>query len=81
MIDRLAKTVQGLLPRELGEDIRRNVDAAVRSSFEKMGLVTREELEVQEVLLTRTREQLLQLEQQVKLLEQQLLDKTDVGVE
>ncbi len=75
MIDRLAKTVQGLLPKQLSDDIRRNVDAAVRSSFEKMGLVTSEELEVQEVLLARTREQLMQLEEQVKALELQLREK------
>jgi len=77
MIDRLAKTVQGLLPKQLSDDIRRNVDAAVRSSFEKMGLVTSEELEVQEVLLARTREQLMQLEEQVKALELQLREKND----
>ncbi len=75
MIDRLAKTVQGLLPQQLSDDIRRNVDAAVRASFEKMGLVTREELEVQEVLLIRTREQLQELEKQVKALEQALQEK------
>ena len=75
MIDRLAKTVQGLLQKQLSDDIRRNVDAAVRSSFEKMGLVTSEELEVQEVLLARTREQLMQLEEQVKALELQLREK------
>ena len=46
--DRIAAAIATALPVELTEDVRKNVRAALRSALEKMDLVTREEMEVQE---------------------------------
>jgi len=48
---------------------------AVRGAFERLDLVTREEFEVQEAVLRRTREKIEQLEAQVRALEAELLKK------
>ncbi len=68
--------INKVLPGEMADDIRKNIDAVVRSNFEKMKLVTRDQLEVQEKVLQRTREKLHMLEKQVAELKQQL-DKSD----
>ena len=78
----LANAVNAMLPERMSEDVRRNVRAAVRSAFENMDLVTRDELEVQQQVLLRTREKVASLEKRVAELER-LLDKgasdTDSG--
>ncbi len=65
----LASAVSAALPERLGEDVRRNVRAAVRAGFENMELVSREELEVQRQVLARTRERIEALEARVAELE------------
>ncbi len=72
MKDRLRTAIQSILPPELGEDIRSNIDAVIRSNFEKMNLVTREQFEIQEKILKRTRERLSELEIRVKELEEKM---------
>ena len=69
MKDKFRAALQSVLPPELGEDIRNNIDAVIKSNFEKMNLVTREQFEIQEKVLRRTRERLLELEIRVKQLE------------
>ena len=56
-------------------DVKLNLRAELRAAFDRVDLVTREELEVQEVVLRRTRERLEQLERQVAEMEQKLLKK------
>ena len=68
----LAGAVSAALPERLGEDVRKNVRAVVRSTFEDMELVTREELEVQQQVLRRTREKLERLEKRVEALEAEM---------
>lgn len=68
----IAGAVGSILPEKMGEDMRTNVKAMVRSTFENMELVSREELEVQEQVLRRTREKLELLEQRVAELEARL---------
>ncbi len=70
VFEQLAKAVNAVLPGELASDVRKNVQAVIKSTCERMELVTREELEVQEAVLARTRAKLEQLELQVKQLEQ-----------
>ena len=60
---------------ELTEDVRKNVRAALRSALEKMDLVTREEMEVQEKVLLRTREKLESLLIRLDQLERKLHDE------
>jgi BMFP domain-containing protein YqiC len=46
------------------------MNAALQSALERLDLVTREELEVQEAVLARTRQKLEELEKKVAALEQ-----------
>ena len=73
-IEQLTENIGNLLPGAMADDLRRNIDAMVRSTLDKMNLVTREELEIQEQVLQRTREKLEQLQTQVADLENRLKD-------
>ena len=71
-IDQLARRLADSVPqgvRSLGEDLERNFRAVLRSGLGKLDLVTREEFEVQEAVLARTREKLVALEQRLGALE------------
>ncbi len=72
MKDKFKTAIQSILPPELGEDVRHNVEAVIKSNFEKMNLVTREQFEIQEKILKRTRERLSELELRVKELEEKM---------
>ena len=75
LFDQISEAVSAALPSGLTEDVRRNLKATLRSTLNKMDLVTREELEIQEMVLQRTRAKLESLEEQLKELEQRLSDK------
>lgn len=65
---KLAEAVpQGL--RSVGEDLEQNFRSVLRGGLSKLDLVTREEFEVQEAVLARTREKLEALEQRLAELE------------
>ncbi len=72
MIDKLSEAIAALLPAELGKELRGNIDAVVRANFEKMNLLTREQFEIQEKVLHRTRARVVELEKQVAELERRL---------
>lgn len=70
--DDLAKKITGLLPGsvlQLQQDLESNIKAVLQSSLSKMNLVTREEFDVQQALLQRTREKLDKLEKLLQELE------------
>ena len=69
-LNKIAAAIAEALPGDLSGDVRRNINAAVQSVLEKMDLVTREEIEVQEKILLRTREKLEALEVRITELEQ-----------
>ena len=69
-LNKIASAIAEALPRDLSGDVRRNIHAAVQSVLEKMDLVTREEIEVQEKVLLRTRQKLEALEIRIAELEQ-----------
>ena len=75
LLDRVAEAVSAVLPAELSQDIRQNIKASVRGACESLDLVTREELEVQEAVMQRTREKVDKLEVQVHQLEELLRKK------
>jgi BMFP domain-containing protein YqiC len=52
----------------LKNDIEQNFQSAINSKIKKLDLVTREEFEIQEKVLQRTREKLEQLEEQMDVL-------------
>jgi len=75
LFDQISSAVQSALPAGLAADAEKNLRAALQAVFERLDLVSREELEVQEAVLARTRERLERLEQLVAELEQRLLKK------
>lgn len=67
----LADRVPGLT-ESMREDMTRNFKALLQSTLRRLDLVTREEFEIQQALLTRLREQLAGLERAVADLERTL---------
>ena len=70
--DDLAKRFTEALPpsvRQFQADMEKNVHAALQATFAKLDLVTREEFDVQQAVLARTRAKLEELEQQLAELE------------
>ena len=65
---KLADSLPGGL-RTVREDLEQNFRSILRGGLQKLDLVTREEFEVQEAVLARTREKLEALEKQVAELE------------
>jgi BMFP domain-containing protein YqiC len=71
-IDGLAKKLADALPgglRTMREDLEHNFRSILRGGLSRLDLVTREEFEVQEAVLARTREKLEALEKLVADLE------------
>ena len=71
-IEGLAKKLADSLPgglRSMREDLEHNFRSVLRGGLEKLDLVTREEFEVQEAVLARTREKLEALQERVAELE------------
>ena len=59
----------------LKNDIEKNFQSAVSAKIKKLDLVTREEFEIQEKVLHRTREKLEQLEEQMEVLRKTRITK------
>lgn len=71
-IENLAKKLAESVPeslRSMGADLESNFRAVLRASLAKLDLVTREEFEVQEAVLARTREKLEALEARLEEIE------------
>ena len=78
-LDDLLRRFGDALPggvRQMQNDIEKNVRAGLQSTFNRLDLVTREEFDVQQAVLMRTRARLEQLEQRVAELEARLAAKT-----
>lgn len=74
-IDELVQQFRDLLPEDLRrtrDDIEKNMTAALNATLSRMNLVTREEFEVQQELLVRTRTLLDELDRRVRELETKL---------
>ncbi len=69
ILDQIAATARAAVPPEFGQDVEKNVRAVLDSTFQRLRLVTREEFEVQQGVLQRTRELVERLERQVVELE------------
>jgi BMFP domain-containing protein YqiC len=73
-INRIIDALPGGLD-DLRQDTEKNLKSALAKVLEKMDLVSREEFEVQQAVLLRTREKLDAMEQQLKDLEKASLEK------
>ncbi|GHD72826.1 hypothetical protein GCM10007164_21060 [Luteimonas padinae] len=74
-IDDLARRLSGLVPpglRESREELQENFKSVLQAGLARLDLVTREEFDVQQAVLLRTREKLEALQAQVAQLEAQL---------
>ena len=72
ILDQLMKALNGVLPPGLTDDIRDNMQAVLRARLTDLGLVTREEFEIQSALLARNQIKLQELEKLARDLEQKL---------
>jgi BMFP domain-containing protein YqiC len=74
-IDRLARRLAESVPenlRAMRADLEQNFRSVLRSSLSRLDLVTREEFEVQEAVLARTRQHCDAMEARVQALEAKL---------
>ena len=74
-IDELAKKLADFMPssmQNLQEDLENNIRGGLESGLRKMNLIGREEFDIQNAVLLRTREKLEALEKTVAKLEVQL---------
>lgn len=67
--NQLFEMIKSAFPDSLAEDARDNIKAVLSNALKEMDVVTREELEAQNRVLTQTRKQLEELSQVVKKLE------------
>lgn len=74
IIDQFVSAVTRVLP-EGPKGVEKNLRAAMQGVFDRMKLVSREELEVQEQVLQRTRARLQELEKRIAELEEKLKKK------
>lgn len=78
-IDELAQRLAELVPpglKDAREDLGSNFKSALQAGLRKLDIVTRDEFDVQRLVLLRTREKIEQLEYQVAALERQLSGQT-----
>jgi len=69
MLDEMSKKVSEILAQSPAEDIEKNSRALLASLFARLDLITREEFDVQQEVLKRTREKLAALEARITELE------------
>ena len=72
LFDEIGDKINQAISKGPFKDIEQNVRALIQSSLQKLDIVTREEFDVQQEVLLRTREQLMVLEARVIELEKTL---------
>ena len=75
ILEELTAKIREALASSPAKDIEKNVRALLVAAFEKLELATREDLDIQEKVLARTREKLAALEARVTELEARLRQK------
>jgi BMFP domain-containing protein YqiC len=71
-IDDISRRIDELIANTPVEDVQKNLRALLSAWFARLDLVTREEFDVQQAVLQRTREKLSQMEARVAELERSL---------
>jgi BMFP domain-containing protein YqiC len=72
VIDEISRRVDELIANTPVEDVQKNLRALMSGWFARLDLVTREEFDVQQAVLQRTREKLAHMEARVAELERAL---------
>lgn len=70
-LDEIGEKISQAISHSPVKDIEKNVRAMLQSGMQKLDLVTREEFDVQQEVLLRTREKLTELETRLAQLETQ----------
>ena len=75
-MEKIFKNIQKKITESIPEDIdalkgdlKQNIQAVIEAQLKKLDLVTREEFEIQELILKRTREKLEKLEKDIESLD------------
>ena len=69
ILEEISSKLGDTIAQSPAKDIEKNVKSLIGSAFNRMDLVTREEFDIQQQVLIKTRELLTQLEQRVEVLE------------
>ena len=69
ILDEISSKIKDLIAQSPAKDVEKNLRAMLQSLFSKLDLVTREEFDVQQEVLVRTRENLSALEARITELE------------
>ena len=77
VIDQLTEAIGRVLPQGVAQDARQQLNAVLASRLEQLGLVSREEFDVQMAVLERLRERLSKLETDFAELQQLQDQKKD----
>ena len=80
-IDDIANRLVGAIPpglNNLKEDLEKTFHAILQGALGKLDLVTREEFEVQKMVLAKTRSKLEDLEKRVAEMEENVLNKAEM---
>lgn len=80
-IDDIANRLAGAIPpglNNLKEDLEKTFHAILQGALGKLDLVTREEFEVQKMVLAKTRSKLEDLEKRVTEMEQNVINKAEM---
>ena len=80
-IDDIASRLANAIPpglNNLKEDLEKTFHAILQGALGKLDLVTREEFEVQKLVLAKTRSKLEDLEKRVSEMEQNVLNKAEM---
>ena len=78
-LDELNRKVAELFAASPAKDVEKNLRALLSSAFSRLDLVTREEFDIQQEVLGRTREKLQQMEARVAELERGQAGPQDSG--
>jgi BMFP domain-containing protein YqiC len=81
LFDEIANKLGDTIDNSPVKDVEKNVKAMLGSAFTRMDLVTREEFDIQQQVLLKTREKLAQLEAQVAALESRLVEHDGAKVD
>lgn len=80
-VSEIVRKISSAVPKDLKiakEELEKNARATVESVFQRLDLVTREEFDVQVMLLSKSQRRIKELEQQIKKLEN-LIEKNQIS--
>ena len=77
LLDEISRRVDEMIANTPVEDVQKNLRALMSAWFSRLDLVTRDEFDVQQSVLLRTREKLSMMEARVAELERALGERTE----